>query len=123
MWASSRIVATLVVLVVGCSSRAPCADRSGTYGVKYAVHSGNCGSIPEQTVTIGGDGDAVTTACTSKPSVSSDNCAVTVDVTCPDGTTSHGTITWDTAGASATGTLQLTSPICSGTYDVTYTRR
>lgn len=115
--------ASLALMLLACGSGVPCKERAGTYDVKYTVRGGNCGSIPQQTVTIGGDAGAGSSACAAKPTVSADNCSVTVDTSCPDGTTSHGTITWDASGSSATGALQLTSPICTGTYDVTYTRR
>jgi len=118
-----RASIALLLALAACSGGGPCKDRSGTYDVTYTPRSGNCGSIPKQTVTLGGDAGATTTACSAKVNVSSDDCAITTDVTCPDGTTSHGAITWDADGAKASGTFQLTAPVCSGTYDVSWLRR
>ena len=120
----------LVVLVValsGCGGD-DCQEPYGLYSVNWLERSGNCGDIPNTTVSTESDPNS---ECVTKESKSEDSCSVSVDMTCPAGSLlmeGSGDVTWAEDGLSADGTLSMTfysSPgvvYCSGTYDVTYTQ-
>jgi hypothetical protein len=131
------ILAMGLVAAVGCGGAddepsGPCAAGSGSYRVNYTERSGNCGPLPEQIVVV------PTLAlseivCTGGPMSSADLCTVTMDQTCTDtvndvSTRQEGTVHWNKSASSGSGTTQITlrringAFVCSGTYDVSYTR-
>ncbi len=110
-----------------------CGSMTGTYKIHYTLRSGNCGAIPDYTTYISSSDGAGCTAVSSK--LSTDLCTISyVDFTCPpsDGvkTWSSGFLTSTLSGKSASGTMTFelynsssSAYICSGTYDLTYTKQ
>lgn len=121
------------IFVAGCGASGPCSKRSGTYRIAYKTRSGNCGEIPEIITTV--DDSTVTPAgCTGNLNFSADNCRATLaSYTCPTETNgklkTDGTVDWSRDGRSASGIVQMTlsdaggSTLCSGSYDLTYTKQ
>lgn len=140
-----RVVGAFVafVLLVACSSSpsqpsGPCAQRHGTYRYNFTRRDGDCGSIPEQVVTVDEDVNSVGKSVAADPPCSgrfvssADNCSVTViDLVCPEaasGGTSkmNGKVYWAHDGAGASGIVSFIAydsrgaVLCSGSYDLTY---
>lgn len=123
-------VVVLLGAMFGCAKDGPCASQSGKYLLKWVQRSGNCGSLPEQIVTIApaGKGDGTgSNACSGGHTRSSDQCTWDMNVQCGIAggqTTLKGTVNWDEDGKIGTGILEatVTDPYCRSTYDVTYTK-
>ena len=118
-------------VVMGCGS-GDCAQRSGTYSVKYSTRSGNCGAISESVFSRSTQPTSPEPPCTGTIEYSTNNCEVTVNQTCPGTGTSTITMTgvakWNALGTSATGVFEFSvassvpSEVCRGTYDAVYTK-
>lgn len=111
----------------------PCAQRRGTYSARYTVRSGNCGEVSEQIATIDQQPTAPTPPCTGSIDYSPDNCEVTVEAVCPGRTPgvtvrTTGKARWNQDGSQGFAVEQTTitdgsgALMCSGTYDVTFSR-
>jgi hypothetical protein len=138
-----RILSTLLVGVffLACSNddaapEGPCAQRSGSYLMKYTERSGTCGKGVENVVNITSQPTTVDPPCSGSISYSADNCEVSYSTTCPnDGAVKGGELTitgkskWnkDATSGTATETWTLRNPdkttLCLGTYDVVGTRQ
>lgn len=135
----TTLAVTLGVAASGCSasndSSGPCAERSGSYSGKWTTRDGDCGNIPETVNTYADQKsaqDQVPTSCTGTIKTSTDNCTVNIDVTCPgDNKVSikqSGVAHWSEDGASGTATVGMTitdskgSTLCTGSYDVSYSK-
>lgn len=127
-----------VAAVAACSSTAEhsaspggCEKRDGIYRVTWVRRSGDCPDIPEQLVT--GESQAPA-GCSGSVGSSADACRVTIEMSCPAGTTGEriktfGVVTWTKDAHSGSGEIQYTSldakgaTACFSLYDVTYTKR
>jgi hypothetical protein len=134
----------LVAVVAGCGSPAPstavdpgwCQALAGNYLAHFTTRSGNCGDLPESVVTIG---DTSTTAtCAETVSYAPDRCSVDFHMSCPlkNAATGASTGTFDEVGTihtsrtspNASATIQMTihdaaeAFVCSGTYDVIWSK-
>ena len=132
-------IVLLCCTVVGCASAdrevasGPCAQRSGAYSAKWKVRDGNCGDIPEQIDTLDKQPTEPAPPCTGTISYSNENCTVTVSSTCP-GAAGYsfkisGIARWSEDANSGTAVLGMNifenasgRGVCSGSYDVTYTK-
>jgi hypothetical protein len=131
-------------VLVACSSdpelgsgNGQCAQRdTGSYVVKYAVRSGDCGDSAETILNPGPQPTEVTAPCTGTISYSADNCEVTYSSTCPFDEAQKGatlTVTgkskWNTDGSQGSALESWFAKnsggqgLCQGTYDVTITRQ
>jgi len=126
----------LAAALLGCSSAgstssapANCADRNGTFTMRYTQRSGTCGAIPEQVVMIKPGLTVPSADCPGEITTSNDNCAITSNVTCAADVngnivTKKGKFTWDAAGAKGSGIVELMLTdkagklVCLSTYDV-----
>lgn len=117
-----------LLFLVGCGGGGPCQDRSGTYVSRATARTGNCGAIAESVVTYSNSKPATATGCTGKQDLSGDNCRITSDISCPNGSDTAkmvGVVDWNQEGSSATGVMDITvdgPDSCHGTYDVTFAR-
>jgi hypothetical protein len=130
------ILLLFLVVVGGCASEdRECADRSGTYQLRYFEQTGGCGPIPDQVLTV----DEMTTidpACSGRIVSSADNCEVTlVDFTCAEPgigpgvtSTANAKVDWSTAGDQGDGVFNLVVRdgtgivLCQSSYEVEYDR-
>lgn len=116
----------------GSSQSGPCANRQGSFTARFTERQGDCGPITEQVVVFGGaQMQMASMNCTGTQNTTTDNCSITTDLTCFVPATSSnvrlaGTVHWDQAGKTATGTTQMTvmDPgglvVCTSTYNVRY---
>jgi len=127
------IVGAIGFVAAGCSCD-ECDDREyRTYRFEFTETDGNCGALPDETITLGGstfaDANAV---CSNLPDASKDCQTVWDGTVCPGATgyEAHvnGLVEWDCDGSSGEGTwtlglFEVTSGArtCQSTYDVTYT--
>jgi len=131
------VLAPMIVAVLACSLNddGPCAQRKGTYVDRWTVRTGDCGSQAESVGTVESQPIAPNPPCTGSIKYSVDNCAVTLDVSCPVSTLgpgyqvhTSGKVDWSEDGASGSGLLSMDvtnggAYVCHGTYDVVSTRR
>lgn len=114
----------------------PCADRAGSYLVKYRHLSGTCGPISDAVVVFGGPTSTqAASACSGESTGSDDGCDITSDISCPaDDPTLRldlrGKIHWSRDGARGGGTVQIVAHraegaayVCESTYEITYLRQ
>ena len=136
----SAIVLLTAASSASCSSSdeatAPCAERAGTYHATWVEESGNCGYMPDETVTMDSqpkEAEEINDACTGTIVYSQDNCEATHDLVCAGSTgftvTRKESETWDQDGSSGTSTVTLQviknadqSVQCSSVYRVTIER-
>ncbi len=136
------LVAALL-LTAACSSSSsddgPCPIRKGTYTMAFRTRDGDCGDVSESVLNAEQPADAPgktipsDAPCTGQFVNSADNCATTMDQTCPtsDGgkTKTAGKLTFDEDASNGTGILGITlyAPngdlVCNGSYDVVVTRQ
>lgn len=127
-----------LVVLVGCSGEdepEPCdlAHRKGTYLQVAKERSGDCGPLPDQVTRLDGELPA---ECTldAPDEISADQCKVSRSWTCaiaspPGSVQAVGVSTERDAGARLTGIITMTirdgagDYVCSGTYDVMFTRQ
>jgi hypothetical protein len=128
-----RLLPLLLLPLLGCGAGGPCAQRSGTIRQNLTARSGNCGAVAESVATSPTQPTSLPAGCTGSLDVSADNCEVTMDATCPNGSggaTSKltGKVTWNEAGTSGSGIVDLTARdgsgavTCQGTYNAVYTK-
>lgn len=105
-----------------------CVDRSGSYRVQMKLQTGSCAKTTESVLDT-----AKPSECTGTPKVSENNCEVSRNEICPDGTGGStaqisGTETWAPDGEGGSATLMISkidddgTRGCKATYNVTYTR-
>lgn len=133
------------LLLAACSSSSasptgPCAARVGTYEETFSEQAnGTCPALTPVVLVYptpaGADSGA--SSCTGGSTVSTDECTVSIEESCPTTFTGGavgqvretGDVRWSEDGASASGTLELTlvnpdgSTSCVGTYDVSFQRK
>lgn len=134
---------SLVALATACadgeelgSGNGRCAQRHGTYAVRYSARSGNCGAGVETIMNVDTQPKGVEPPCTGSITDAPDNCEVEYTTTCPnDGVVVGGELTivgkskWsvDAARGSAVESWLVRKPggttLCQGTYDVTLERQ
>lgn len=112
----------------------PCQPLSGSYRVAFTQRSGNCGPIPEMIIqTNSASSGSGASACTQDlRTISPDNCRIDYDSTCPVATggalREEGVAHGSPDGSHATATEQITvfdaagAVLCTGDYDIGYTR-
>jgi hypothetical protein len=112
--------AAAIALACGGAS-GPCPQRSGAGTVKFTARSGTCGPIGEAVVK-GQEGSTPTPPCTGTITHSADNCEMTVDSTCPNGSGSLrqvGSGTFNQAGTSGTAVFSFTLKDATGSVSCT----
>lgn len=128
------VLCLLVVAAVGCDAAedepSTCAGRSGLYEASYTTKSGNCGPVPGSVTNVNAsrpDG------CVGDVQNSADMCGVQMDVICPiqgyqERIRFTGAMQWSRDGGRGDGTLGISlidpsgAQLCSGVYQVRYTR-
>jgi hypothetical protein len=119
------------------SGNGQCAQRdSGSYVVKYAVRSGNCGEAAETVLNPGPQPTEPKAPCTGSITYAADNCEVAYSSTCPGDSVQKGaTITvngnskWSTDATTGSAVESWSivdadgQSLCQGTYDVTITKQ
>jgi hypothetical protein len=62
-------------------------------------------------------------ACMGTDVASADNCTITIDQRCNDGSSGRGVAHWSDDGSMGGGIIQISGTSgCSSSYDVTYSR-
>lgn len=118
------------------SGHGQCAQRAGSYVVKYTVRTGNCGDAAESVQNIDAQPTEPKAPCTGKIEYTTDNCEVTYSSVCPADFAQKGaklTISghskWSTDATQGTAIESWSAEdvdgknICQGTYDVTMAKQ
>lgn len=116
------------------SPAAFCAKRSGTFVSSFTEKIGTCGAYrtiagaDEQTETYADQPSAPAAPCTGAFTYSADNCAQTIETSCPSidpatTLTTRGTRIWNEEGTKATGDLEVSTSTCKSTYAVVTSKK
>ena len=116
------------------SPGASCAKRSGTFVSSFTEKVGTCGAYrtiagsDDQTETYAYQPSAPSAPCAGAFTYSANNCAQTIETSCPStdpGTTltTRGTLTWNESGTKATGDLEVSTSKCKSTYAVVTSKK